>query len=181
MGSRRGDRGRGAARAGRSGRLPPEIPEIRTGSPLPGRPGGENALYRRERLDEVARDWSEGFWEVKVQQVLEMGGATWASEPRAVVDFAGATRLPSIARDRFAHGRWFGAERLAGRGTVERMIRGLACPLVPAVLLGRAGRSLIRRRMQVGPWLGAMPSFLAISSAWAAGEAVGAWVGREGA
>jgi hypothetical protein len=148
------------------------------GFPLPGRPSGENALYRREKLDEVAGDWSAGFWEVKVQQVLEANGATWASEPRAVVDFAGKTRLLAIARDRFAHARWFGAERNSGRGRVERLARGLASPLVPALLLGRAGKSLIRRRMGLGPWLGAMPSFLAISSAWAAGEAIGAWAGR---
>ena len=147
------------------------------GLPLPARPSGENALYRTEKLAEVARDWSAGFWEIKVQQALEANGAMWASEPRAVVDFAGTSRLLAIARDRFAHARWFGVERLSGRGKIERMARGLASPLIPAVLLGRAGKSLIRRRMGVGPWLGAMPSFLAISSAWAAGEAIGAWFG----
>jgi hypothetical protein len=148
------------------------------GSPLPARPSGENGLYRCEKLSEVARDWSAGFWEIKVQQVLEACGATWASEPRAVVDFAGTTSLLAIARERFAHARWFGAERISHRKRVERVARGLAWPLVPAVLLGRVGRSLIRRRMGLGPWLGAMPSFLAIGSAWAAGEAIGAWLGR---
>jgi hypothetical protein len=32
--------------------------------------------------------------------------------------------------------------------------------------------------MGFGPWLGAVPSFLAIASAWAVGEAMGAWIGR---
>lgn len=148
------------------------------GFPLPSRPSGENALYRRERLAEVESHWSAGFWEVRVQQRLEGRGATWASEASAVVDYEGTVDLLTIARQRLAHARWFGAERLSGRGRIERAARVLASPMVPAVLLSRAGGSLVRRRMDVRPWLGALPSFLAISSAWAAGEAIGAWAGR---
>lgn len=139
------------------------------GAGLPTRPSGENALYRRRPLAEVEDAWSEGFWEAEVHRRLEARGATWAAEPAAVVDYAGSTRLAEIARQRVAHARRYGATR--GRA------RALAAPLVPAVLLGRAGRGLRRRGMAVGPWVGAVPSFLVIASAWAAGEALGAWRG----
>jgi hypothetical protein len=144
------------------------------GMALPARPSGENALYRRDRLAEVEDAWSEGFWEAEVHRRLEGRGATWAAEPSAVVDYAGSTRLGEIARQRVAHARRFGA----GRGLVARLVRGMAAPVVPAVLLGRAGRGLVRRRMDLGPWLGALPSFLVIAGAWAAGEALGCWAGR---
>jgi hypothetical protein len=144
------------------------------GMALPTRPSGENAIYRRDRLREVEDAWSEGFWEAEVHRRLEGQGATWAAEPSAVVDYAGSNRLGEIARQRVEHARRFGA----GRGAVARVVRGLAAPVVPAVLLGRAGRGLIRRGMGVGPWLGALPSFLVIAGAWAAGEALGCWAGR---
>ena len=149
------------------------------GMALPTRPSGENALYRRDRLMEVEDAWSEGFWEAEVHRRLEDRGATWAAEPRAIVDYAGSTRLGEIARQRVAHARRFGAIRGAGRSPVGRIARGMAAPIVPAILLGRAGRGLIRRRMGVGPWLAALPSFLVIAGAWAAGEALGGWAGRK--
>ena len=148
------------------------------GHPLPIRPSGENALYRRERLDEVEDAWAEGFWEVEVQRRLERLGATWAAEPGAVVEDEGTTRLLDVLGQRVAHARRFGADRAAGWGRAERRWRPLATPLVPAVLLARAGRGLVKRRMGLGPWLPAVPSLLAIASAWAAGEALGIWTGR---
>jgi hypothetical protein len=141
---------------------------------LPARPSGENALYRRDRLVEVEDAWSRGFWEAEVQGRLDGRGATWASEPRGIVDYAGTNRLREIAGQRVAHARRFGAVRMAGRGRAERWARVLAAPLVPPVLLGRAARGLLRRRMNPGPWLKAVPSFLVIASAWSIGEAIGA-------
>jgi hypothetical protein len=150
------------------------------GATLPARPSGENALYRRDRLEEVGRDWSEGFWEAEVQRALDDRGASWAAEPGAVVDHVGTARLGSMARQRIAHARRFGAVRAAGLGRAERWARGLAAPLVPGLLLARAGRGLARRQMRLGPWLGAVPSFLAIAGAWSVGEALGTFGGRRG-
>lgn len=141
------------------------------GADLPIRPSGENALYRRDRLAEVEDAWSDGFWEAEVHDRLERRGASWASSPGAAVDYVGSTRLLAMAKQRVAHARRFGANRGEGRA------RGLATPVVPALLLGRAGRGLKRRGMAVGPWLGSVPSFLVIAGAWAVGEALGALAG----
>lgn len=145
--------------------------------PLPARPSGENAAYRRDRLMEVEDAWAEGFWEAEVHRRLEERGGTWEVAPGAVVEYAGSTRLLAMARQRVAHARRFGAVRASGR--TDRWARGLATPLVPAVLLVRAGRGLMRRGMAFRPWLGAIPSFLLIAGAWAVGETLGAWSGHD--
>jgi hypothetical protein len=148
------------------------------GLPLPTRPSGENAIYRRERLMEVADAWSEGFWEAEVHRRLEGMGGGWAMAPEAIVTYAGGMRLMSAARQRILHGRRYGSIRSKGWGRSRRWVRAVATPLVPAVLLGRARRGLTGRKMAVGPWLPALPSFLLLAGAWATGETIGACSGR---
>jgi hypothetical protein len=150
------------------------------GMPLPIRPSGENAIYRRDRLVEVADAWSEGFWESEVHRRLEGMGGGWAVAPDAIVTYGGGMRLSSATRQRVLHARRFGSIRSKGWGRSRRWLRALATPLVPAVLLGRARRGLASRRMPVGPWLHALPSFLLLAGAWATGETIGACSGRPG-
>jgi hypothetical protein len=144
------------------------------GLPLQVRPSGENAIYRRDRLVEVADAWSEGFWEAEVHRRLESMGGGWAVAPEAIVTYGGGMRLRSAARQRILHGRRYGSDRSKGWGRSRRWLRALATPLVPAVLLGRARRGLASRGMAVGPWLPALPSFLLLAGAWATGETIGA-------
>jgi hypothetical protein len=146
--------------------------------PLPERPSGENAIYRRERLAEVADAWDEGFWESEVQARLEAGGGHWAKAPGAIVTYDGSTRLFAIARQRVEHARRFGAIRALDWSRRVRWLRGLAMPVVPAFLLARAGKGLVRRRMPLAPWVSALPSFLVLASAWASGETLGVCLGR---
>jgi hypothetical protein len=153
---------------------------LRYGSsaPLPERPSGENALYCRERLARVEDAWAEGFWEAEVQRRLEADGGHWAKAPGAIVTYAGSTRLFAIVGQRVEHARRYGAIRASDWNQGMRWLRGLATPVVPALLLARAGSRLLRRRMAVGPWLAALPSFLVLSAAWAAGETFGTCLGR---
>jgi hypothetical protein len=149
-----------------------------TGVGLPERPSGENALYRREGLAAVEDAWAEGFWETEVQRRLEASGGRWAGAPGAIVTYNGSTRLASIARQRVAHARRFGAIRAEGSGRGLHWLRCLATPVVPGLLLARAGRGLAGRGMSVRPWLTALPSFLVLAAAWASGETIGALSGR---
>jgi len=149
----------------------------RPGGPIPARPAGENALYRRHLLGE-REGRAEGFWEAEVQARLERSGGTWAMAPDAIVTFVGPTGLRAIAGQRVRHAHRYGALRAGLWSRPARWARALAAPIVPAVLLARAGRGLRARRMPLGPWLAATPSFLVIASAWATGEALGAMAGR---
>jgi len=159
-----------------------------SGHPLPKRPSGENALYVRNRLLDVEASWSEGFWETEVQRRIEEQGGAWSSAPRSIVTYQGRTRLMSIIGQRVAHARRFGANRARPWAPWRCLLQSTAAPLVPALLLARAGRALIDRRMPIGPWIASVPSFLAIASAWAYGEVIGtiwghrrsrAWITRK--
>jgi hypothetical protein len=141
-------------------------------------PPGDNALYRRDRLMAVESSWVDGFWEVEVHRALRERGDTLAMAEEAIVTFKGGVGLASMIRQRWAHARRYGAGRSIDLGTVARLTRALACPMVPPLLLARIIAALRTRGMVARPWLPALPALAALASAWAVGEAVGTWRGR---
>jgi hypothetical protein len=98
----------------------------------------------------------------------------------AVVTFEGGVGLASMIRQRWAHARRYGAGRSIDLGTVARLTRALACPIVPPLLLARIIAALRTRGMVARPWLPALPALAVLASAWALGEAVGTWRGPNG-
>ena len=118
-----------------SGYFPP-LPDRPRGSSPPG----DNALYRRDRLMEVESSWADGFWEVEVHRALRDRGEILAMAEDAVVTFEGGVGLSSMIRQRWAHARRYGAGRSKGLGTMARLARVAACPMVPPLLLGRIWR-----------------------------------------
>jgi hypothetical protein len=96
--------------------------------------------------------------------------------PAATAGFGPSYPFGTIARHRFEHGRHFGAWRTREGG--ESTLRVAApAPLVPFALLARAGRRALRLPGHRRSFLGASPWFLALATAWAAGEAAGALAG----
>lgn len=140
-------------------------------------PPGDNALYRRDRLDAVAPAWRGGFWEVEVHRRLRDLGEPLATAPEAIVEFRGGSALGPALKHRLAHARHFGAGRMHGRPLPSRLARSAAAPAVPAVLLGRIARALRRRGEPVGPWLPAIPRLAVLLATWSLGEAAGACLG----
>jgi hypothetical protein len=149
--------------------------------PLPGPsrvdPPGDNALYRRDRLMEVESSWADGFWEVEVHRALRDRGANLSMADSAVVTFGGGVDLSTMIRHRWAHARRYGAGRSMGLGTMARLARLAAFPMVPPLLFGRIMAAIRARGMALGPWLPALPGLAIMTSAWAMGEAVGTWHG----
>ena len=141
-------------------------------------PPGDNALYRRDRLMEVESAWIDGFWEVDVHRALRDRGETLAMAGSAVVTFEGGIGLLPMVRQRWRHARRYGAGRSKGLGTMARLARVIAAPLVPPLLCGRIVVALRSRGMALIPWLGSLPSLLVLSSSWAIGEAIGTWSGK---
>lgn len=138
-----------------------------------GEIAGDNAAYRRDALDRHAATFHHGFWEVDFHRALRADGGWLAAVPRAVIEFGRSFPLSTIVHHRFAHGRHFGAGRVSGGARAAWQIV-LAAPLVPFVLAYRAGS----RALGGGParwrFIVALPWFLALATAWAAGEAWGA-------
>ena len=93
--------------------------------------------------------------------------------PGAVVEYSRSFRASTILHHRYAHGQQFGSGRVTG-GSRKAWQVLLAAPLVPLVLAVRAAPHAARAPH---PWrfLLALPWFVLLAGAWAAGEAVGAW------
>jgi len=139
----------------------------------PTDPPGDNALYRRDRLAGLDALIADGFWECEVNRRLRARGGRTATAPDAVACYAGGVGLGAAVRQRYLHGRRFGAQRATAGSPAVRRLRSAATPLVPAVMLGRIVRSLRSAGEPLRPWLPALPALGALLVAWAAGEAVG--------
>jgi len=131
----------------------------------------DNAAYDRRRLLALGLSYADGFWEVEANRRLRARGDALVFRGDMGVDFVGGEPFWPLAAQRFAHGRQAGAWRVA-TGVRRRWQVVLAAPLVPLVLLARALRRAAARGQR--PLAGATPAFLALATAWAAGEAVGA-------
>jgi hypothetical protein len=128
----------------------------------------DNAAYLRAPLLEHGGDFRHGFWEVDANRRLRAAGWSLAFHGDMGVEFVGGEQLATLLWQRFAHGRYTGAWRIAiGVRRAWQVV--VASPLVPFVMLARTLRG--GRRPQVPA---AIPEFLLLASAWAMGEALGA-------
>ena len=138
-----------------------------------GEIAGDNAAYRLSALEHY--DATDGFWEVAFHKSLRAAGGSLAWCPAAVARFASRMTFAQALTQRFVHGRHSGAFRLAGGRARWKIL--LAAPLVPVVLAWRAFRDTAPSTDHRSRFLGALPVFLALAAAWAAGEFVGGVLG----
>jgi hypothetical protein len=135
---------------------------------------GDNAAYRRAALDAVRDTWRAGFWEIDVHRALRARGQTLALVPDMTTRFTGGVSLRAMARQRWRHGRQYGATR---RGS--RVFRIMTSPAIPLVLALRIIRRVRTKRPDWMPqvWR-SLPALLVLIGAWSAGEIVGLCTGR---
>jgi hypothetical protein len=103
--------------------------------------------------------------------IAEQGTIAWC--PDAIAEFTRSFTFGSICRQRFEHGRKFGAERVHNNSESRVRVVG-AAPFVPFVLMARIGRRVINGSMYRTRFFLGLPLILALAACWAAGEAVGA-------
>ena len=133
---------------------------------------GDNAAYRRDVLSRYG-PYDHGFWEIEAHHWLRADGGTLALVPGMEAVFGGSPRLFPFMRQRFAHGRHFGAWRAHVGGRASWKIV-MAAPLVPFVFLLRTARRVMSRPGTLMRLVACAAPFLLLAAAWAAGEAVGA-------
>ncbi len=133
---------------------------------------GDNAAYRRDVLSRYG-PYDHGFWEIEAHHWLRADCHTLALVPGMEATFGGSPGLWPFMRQRFAHGRHFGAWRATAGGRSPWKIV-LAAPLVPFVFLVRTARRVAGRPGSVARLMACATPFLLLASAWAAGEAAGA-------
>jgi hypothetical protein len=139
---------------------------------------GDNAAYDHAALKAARSDVGEAFWEVEAHERFRELGRTLVMRSRATAWFTDDTRLLTMAARRFAHGRHSGAFRVRqGIRTRWQMVGG--APLVPLVLFARVARRVARVRGHVPRFVTSLGAFLVLASAWAVGEAIGAFTADE--
>jgi glycosyltransferase involved in cell wall biosynthesis len=149
------------------------LPSVLGEGPIAGELAADNAAYRRDDLLRDPATLADGFWELGFHKLLRARGLALWGVAAAVAEFGRAYPFATIAHHRFAHGRAFGAERVA-LGSKRPWQLVLGAPLVPGLLTMRAASRALADREHRARFVGALPVTLALASAWAVGEAVGA-------
>jgi len=154
--------------------IPARVTDVDVSGEIPG----DNAAYRRDALDRHREVTAEGFWEVLFHRKLRAGGGRLRISRGGRVRFCGGVGLRQALRHRFAHGRHFGAWRVAD-GQRRWWQIGAVAPAVPVLLLIRAGLRVVGSPADRWAFVTTMPIFLTVATAWALGEVVGAMSGAQ--
>ncbi|MEO5800816.1 MAG: hypothetical protein ABIZ70_10620 [Gemmatimonadales bacterium] len=134
---------------------------------------GDGALYRREKILEHPDLLAEGFWEIEFHRRWLAAGDSLVFDPTARITFLGPVSLAEGVALRYRHGVTYGSTMVL-RHSNSRMRHILLAPILPLVLTGRIARRLKARGGSLAPLIRSLPALLALTSAWSAGEAVGA-------
>jgi hypothetical protein len=132
-----------------------------------------NVSYKRDALDAVRDVWAAEFHETAVHWALQARGEVLWLAPSVVVRQGAAPRRQIPLRERFRHGRIFAGTRAARTSRPARAGYAAASLLLPAVAVGRAVARVIRKRRRGWQLVRALPAMVALSAAWALGEAAG--------
>lgn len=134
---------------------------------------GDNAAYRREAILRHQDLLDRGFWEVEFHRRFESDGGFLLLDPAAAATLIGSAPFGDLLRHRFRHAREFGESRVVRHGA-RRLKLLLLAPIVPLALLVRAGKRVPPGGRERRLFVGALPRLALLSTAWAAGEAIGA-------
>jgi len=133
----------------------------------------DNAIYDRAAIIEYPDLLREGFWEPSFHRRFRAAGRKLMLDPDLVVVHHGTVSPANFSRQRYLHGRAYGAER-AQCGTLGRNLGLLALsPLVAPLLLARVISRMAKRPAYRAKLLPAFPWLVRFTLAWATGEAAG--------
>jgi hypothetical protein len=133
----------------------------------------DNASYDRASIESVADSWSDGFWEPFVHRALRAIGEQVVMGSEPVVRVAPGQSVRTLARQRLAHGRHHARRQSEGMTRGRTLLRVVAAPLVPIVLVLRSGRAVMKRRRLRLRFAQSAPLLWWVHSWWAVGEARG--------
>jgi len=114
----------------------------------------------------------EGFWEPEIHALLRERGGRLLCTPEAVVRYQGCARAGEFARQRLAHGRRFGQDRIRRLPQPFRVLLLAAWPLTPVAFLARICRDALAAGSGAS-LIGALPALLWFLGFWSAGELLG--------
>jgi hypothetical protein len=134
---------------------------------------GDNASYKRAALQSLEESPGQGFWEQEFHRALLEDGKSLLFVPEIAVRQAVSAPFWQFSRQRFQHGRRYGAARVLRFGPLERALRISTAPLIPAVFLAKIFRRVVGDGRYLGVLLRSLPILAAYLLFWAAGETCG--------
>jgi hypothetical protein len=134
---------------------------------------GDNASYKRAALSSLQPGTGQGFWEQELHRALLDNGKPLFFVPQIAVRQVVAPPFWRFSRQRFQHGRRYGATRAGRIGHLERALRLATAPLIPAVILAKIFARVVRDGRYLGVFLWSLPILSSYVLFWAAGEAWG--------
>lgn len=148
---------------------------------LPPQPGGEvddipgmNIAYRRTVLDRMDRDaLTRGFWESTVHPRLLDEGYRFLWVEGAVLQHAKRFGFFEFLLQRLHYSRHFGGVRFDRRVRARRFAYALLSLALPALILMRVARDVLRRPAYGSAFLRSLPALSCFATVWGLGEASG--------
>lgn len=137
---------------------------------------GPSLSYKAETLARATDLIEQGAWDTWVLERLRAEGQSFWRTDRYALHYAYSRPMSQTIRQRFHYGRWFAAERFAGRTGIRQLARAACFPLAAGVLFGRLWRGLAGKQMR-GRLLATAPCVLALFACWGLGEAAGMLMG----
>jgi SAM-dependent methyltransferase len=140
---------------------------------------GNNVAYDRGTLLEFAAEWRSDYCETILHRRMRSAGVELHCEPAMRVRHEQSLTLRAFLRARFDDSRAFASGRTRALPLAVRIIYALATPLLPLLLMLRAGCAALAKRGHWRAFLLAAPLFCLFFIVGAIGEAVGAiWGGN---
>ena len=133
-----------------------------------------NICYKRAALDAVRPLWESRYQEATVNWALQRQGLRLhlSDQPR-VIEERGPLRLWPALAERVHWGRTFGYVRGREGSRAASVLRVVAAPLVPALLLLRHARKQLALRRRVWSFARVLPATFLLMVCWSLGEAIG--------
>jgi hypothetical protein len=138
---------------------------------------GNNIAYKRPHLMRHAHVLADGKWESWINDQLRADGVTLASTNSVVVHHIKTFRLVYFITQRFHFARSYAGMRRVDQSLMKRLVYGFGSLALPALLMARVTRTVLRKRRHLGQFLLASPLVALFLTVGALGEMIGYLIG----
>jgi hypothetical protein len=140
---------------------------------------GDNGSYKRSAIEAgLASIAADGFWEAEVNAMLRATGQTLRMLPRMRMTHTHSFGAGAFCRQRWQHGRLFGAGRARRLPLPARVVRAALAPVTLAVMTARAAGHA-RRAGMLSQFIPVLPVVVLFYACWVAGESAGLLAGSK--
>ncbi len=139
---------------------------------------GANISYKREILDEMRKDYEDGFFESFVNDALVKRGENLYLMPSAIVYHKKNYELKKTIFQFYHQARSFAARRVSGSSPLKRLLFISASLILPVLLPARIVIRIINKQRYFKELVLSLPFLIILMSVWAFGEFSGCLTGE---